>query len=97
MPTYTRHRIQFPPREADHLSQDKAFFDLVESGAKRRLRFHDYDEIYKVPGLYEQLFYDRLKCQSPAKVAEILKHVRRADATSSSRSCACSTWAPATA
>ncbi len=74
MPTYTRHRIQFPPREADHLSQDKAFFDLIEDGSKRRLRFHDYDEIYKVPGLYEQLFYDRLKCQSPAKVAEILEH-----------------------
>ena len=45
----------------------------MEQDRKRKIRFHDYDEIYKVPGLYEQLFYDRLKCQSPAKVAEILK------------------------
>jgi predicted TPR repeat methyltransferase len=34
----------------------------------RRLRFHDYDEIYRRPGLYEQLFYDHLKCDSPRKV-----------------------------
>ena len=36
------------------------------------MRFHEYGEIYSRPGLYEQLFYDRLKCQSPQKVAEIL-------------------------
>lgn len=67
------HRIQFPISEADHLHQDEAYFYLLESGDKRKIRFHDYDEIYKIPGLYEQLFYDRLKCQSPEKVAFALK------------------------
>lgn len=38
------------------------------------LRFHDYDAIYSRAGLYEQLFYDRLKCQSPEKVVSILRH-----------------------
>lgn len=67
------YRIQFPQRDAQKLSQDEAFFYLIESGEKRKIRFHDYDEIYKVPGLYEQIFYDRLKSKSPDKVSEILK------------------------
>ncbi len=69
---HIRHKIQFPPL-GDHVDQDEAYFFLFENDQKRKMRFHDYDEIYKVPGLYEQLFYDRLKCQSPGKVAEILK------------------------
>lgn len=67
-----RHKIQFPAIKAHDLRQDETFFYLLEKENKRKIRFHDYDDIYKVPGLYEQLFYDRLKCQSPAKVAEVL-------------------------
>ena len=69
----TQHRMQFPRSSAHDLEQDEAFFYVVESGKKRKIRFHDYDEIYKIPGLYEQLFYERLKCKSPDKVTEILK------------------------
>jgi len=68
-----RYRIKFPPRSSRRLGQDEVFFSLVENGKNRRLRFHDYAEIYKRPGLYEQLFYDRLKCNSPVKVADLLK------------------------
>ena len=68
-----RHRIQFPPSDVDRLAQDETFFYLLEPEGKRKLRFHDYEEIYNIPGLYEQLFYERLKCQSPNKVASILK------------------------
>jgi predicted TPR repeat methyltransferase len=55
------------------MQQDEAFFTLVEDGQERPIRFHDYGKIYERPGLYEQLFYDRLKCQSPQKVAEVLR------------------------
>jgi predicted TPR repeat methyltransferase len=55
------------------LDQDEVFFYLDEGDERRKIRFHDYDEIYRRPGLYEQIFYDRLKCQSPAKVASILQ------------------------
>lgn len=41
-------------------------------GEVRRIRFHDYHEIYTVPGLYEQLFYDELKCDSPRTIASLL-------------------------
>ena len=67
-----RHRIQFPIAESSHLNQDEAYFYLHNSSGERKIRFHDYDEIYQVPGLYEQIFYDRLKCTSPGKVASIL-------------------------
>jgi len=60
--------------DAQELGQDEVFFYVLdENGEKRKMRFHDYDKIYEVPGLYEQIFYDRLKCISPVKVAAILK------------------------
>ncbi|MEE9230159.1 MAG: methyltransferase domain-containing protein [Acidobacteriota bacterium] len=67
-----RHRIQFPRAGATDLAQDETFFYLHGPDGKKKIRFHDYDQIYQNPGLYEQLFYDRLKCQSPSKVAGIL-------------------------
>ena len=68
-----RYRIQFPPFNSQKLEQDEIFFTLIEDGEAKRLRFHDYDEIYKRPGLYEQLFYERLGCNSPEKVADLLQ------------------------
>lgn len=68
-----RNRVQFPSTGTERLDQDEVFFYLDEGDESRKIRFHDYDEIYRRPGLYEQIFYDRLKCQSPAKVASILQ------------------------
>jgi SAM-dependent methyltransferase len=68
-----RHRIQFPKNDMIDLDQDKTYFYLQGAGEPRKIRFHDYDEIFKFPGLYEQVFYDRLKCTSPVKVTSILE------------------------
>lgn len=69
-----RYQIQFPQADGQTLTQAEAYFYVVEpNGERARIRFHDYDKIYEMPGLYEQVFYDRLKCVSPVKVAEILK------------------------
>lgn len=69
-----RHRIQFPQVDVNNLSQSETYFYVLsKDGKKSKIRFHDYDKIYTIPGLYEQLFYDRLKCSSPAKVTDILK------------------------
>lgn len=54
-------------------SQDEAYFYLLGPGEPRKIRFHDYNEIYQIPGLYEQIYYDRLKCTSPTFVATILE------------------------
>jgi len=71
--TKKHYRIQFPPADAQHLSQDEVKFFVIEDGKKTPIRFHDYDVIYTYPGLYEELFYYRLKCTSPDKVAELLE------------------------
>lgn len=67
-----RHRITFPKHGTSSSSQDEAFFYIQSSKGRRKLRLHDYADIYNLEGLYEQLFYDRLKCSSPKKVVSIL-------------------------
>lgn len=70
-----RYHISFPATDPHQLDQDEAFFTLTDaSGHTTDIRFHDYDALYQYPGLYEQLFYDRLKCKSPEKVVQIVKH-----------------------
>lgn len=67
-----RHWIKFPPVAGHNFSQAEAYFYLVDGDREEKIRFHDYDRIYDKPGLYEQIFYERLKCSSPDKVGEIL-------------------------
>jgi predicted TPR repeat methyltransferase len=68
-----RYHIRFPSANLTSASQSEAYFLITEDGRERRLDFHDYAEIYRHPGLYEQLFYQRLKCTSPAKLTELLR------------------------
>jgi SAM-dependent methyltransferase len=70
-----KYNIKLPMTEPHSLTQDEAFFMLIEDGEERSIRFHDYGDLFKRPGLYEQLFYQRLKCCSPEKVADILVRV----------------------
>lgn len=69
-----RHRIQFPPTDVRELSQDEVYFFLLHDGERERIRLHDYDRIYGIPGLYEQVVYERLRCQSPSTVADVLRY-----------------------
>jgi predicted TPR repeat methyltransferase len=66
-----RYELSFPDtvRAAD---QDSECVEVDVDGQRRLIRFHDYHEIYALPGLYEQLFYDELKCTSPKVLAELL-------------------------
>jgi len=66
-----RYQIDFPEADAK-ADQDSECCEVRIDGETRRIRFHDYHEIYSVPGLYEQLFYDELKCQSPKVLTELL-------------------------
>jgi predicted TPR repeat methyltransferase len=68
-------RLRLPAHGA-HLSQDAEWCEIRENGQWRRLRFHDYHEIYERPGLYEYLFYELLECQSPRRVVGLLGEVR---------------------
>ena len=63
--------IRFPDTNLGR-EQDEEFCDVLLDGEIRRIRFHDYDVIYEIPGLYEQLFYDELECRSPTVVVGLL-------------------------
>ena len=70
-----RYEIRFPSGK-DH-DQDQEWCEVQVDGDARRIRFHDYAEIYALPGLYEQIFYEGLKCDSPRTVADLLcEHLR---------------------
>lgn len=70
-----RHRIQFPSLDVRELSQDEVYFYLLdEQGQKTKIRLHEYARLYRIPDLYEQVVYERLKCQSPSTVTEVLKY-----------------------
>lgn len=70
-----KNRLRLPP-QGERMPQDAEWLEIREAGGWRRLRFHDYREIFERPGLYEYLFYDLLACQSPRRVVGLLGDVR---------------------
>ncbi|MGH3620191.1 MAG: class I SAM-dependent methyltransferase, partial [Sciscionella sp.] len=60
------------PESGTNYDQDAEFCILEVNGEQRELRFHDYHEIYDIPGLYERLFYEVLECNSPKVVCGLL-------------------------
>lgn len=63
------------PEAGQDLGQDEEWCEVLVDGERRRIRFHDYHEIYAIPGFYERLFYDRLKCESPRVIRRLLAQV----------------------
>jgi predicted TPR repeat methyltransferase len=61
------------PGDSSELDQDEEYFTLVTDRETRRLRLHDYAKVYEVPGLYEEVVYDRLRCDSPRQVCSLLE------------------------
>lgn len=63
--------------EVEAIEQGKEFLVLDKNGRKEKIEFHDYDRIYEIPGLYEHLFYEKYKCNSPEVVCGLLKkHIK---------------------
>ncbi|MBC3192350.1 class I SAM-dependent methyltransferase [Pseudonocardia sp. C8] len=60
------------PQPTESVEQDMEYCVLDTGDGWTEYRFHDYAELYKVPGLYERLFYDILQCQSPPVVCDLL-------------------------
>ena len=52
--------------------QGEERFVLHHDGESREVVLHDYATVYSVPGLYEEVVQGRLRCASPATVAEAL-------------------------
>lgn len=60
------------PEPSTSYPQDEEWCLARIDGEWREMRFHDYSEIFEVRGLYERLFYDVLRCDSPATIREML-------------------------
>src|ERR1700733_9853201 len=50
--------------------------ELIEvrygDGTVEQLRLHDYERLYALPGAYEEIVQDRLRCVSPVVIASLL-------------------------
>jgi SAM-dependent methyltransferase len=60
---------------AERAPDEEAFTVRFESGRKQRIELHDYDRMYAIAGLYEEVVQRRLRCASPAKLADVLLRV----------------------
>jgi predicted TPR repeat methyltransferase len=63
------------PNDGQPLDQDQEWFEVEVDGQRRRLRLHDYAALYAVPGLYEAVVYDTLRCRSPGRIVGLLTTV----------------------
>ncbi len=71
-----RFELRLPDaNECRNLDQDEEWCELKVNGQWKRVRLHDYHEIYDVPGLYEKLFHRTLRCTSPRRVASLFSRV----------------------
>lgn len=61
------------PEPNIRLEQDSEWCLIEEKEGWRRIRFHDYGEIYDIPGLYEKIFYGILKCNSPRMIRRLVE------------------------
>ncbi len=63
------------PELEKKIDQDEEWLTIQIGEKKKKIRFHDYSEIYNIPGLYEKIFYEYLKCNSPKTVSNMLSQV----------------------
>lgn len=72
--------IRMPNPKGTDYDQDEEWCEVhLDDGEVRRMRFHDYAEIYEIPGLYEQIFYTELRCDSPRTIASLLDEALEAE------------------
>jgi predicted TPR repeat methyltransferase len=55
------------------MTQDAEWCVVRVDNQWRQIRFHDYEQLYSVPGLYEKVIYDILGCDSPHTVRDLLE------------------------
>ena len=69
--TKQEFQVRFPD-DADGLTPNEEYFYVIWNGREQKIRLQDYARVYKIPGLYEYIVSDILKCVSHEVVAELL-------------------------
>ena len=60
------------PENSEDLPINEEYFFITEGGQERRLKLHDYDEVYRIPGLYSYLALEKLSYRSPDVMSTLL-------------------------
>lgn len=63
------------PDDRGSIEQDEEWIVVRTDSGWRKIRLHDYHEVFAVPGLYEKWVYRALKCKSPQRIADLLARV----------------------
>lgn len=63
--------IALPDPNID-LDQDEEWVVVEVDGQWKKIRLHDYGDVFAVPGLYEKWVYEILGCRSPEKICTLL-------------------------
>ena len=66
------YKVKYPEKECQ-LDQDEEWITLVSEGRTEKIRLQDYEKLYSIPGLYEEIIYEQLQCNSPQVVCSMLK------------------------
>jgi hypothetical protein len=54
----------------DGAEDDEALTVRWEDGREQTMRLHEYERVYPIPGLYEEVVQRRLQCASPRRLAD---------------------------
>jgi hypothetical protein len=65
-------QVTYPGKEC-MVEQNEEYFDLLTEEGRERILIHEYDRVYDVPGLYEEVVYNQLQCDSPQVITELLQ------------------------
>jgi predicted TPR repeat methyltransferase len=68
---FKKFKIRYPER-ACTLDQDEEWVTIITKDRIEKISLHDYEKFYEVPGLYEKVIYDKLKCDSHRVICELL-------------------------
>ena len=71
--TVAPYKVRFPQRDEADIAQEDESCEVTIDGKTERIRFHDYEKVYRYPGLYEQIISDELDCRSPKVVVDLLE------------------------
>jgi predicted TPR repeat methyltransferase len=61
------------PSDACELDQNEEWVKVQTEDGMKKIRLHDYGRFFEIPGLYEEVVYNRLKCESPQVVCDTLQ------------------------
>ena len=67
------------PEKCQGWDQHEEWITLVTDDGTEKVKLHDYDRFFEVPGLYEEVLYDHLKCKSPEVVCTHLDKAMNGD------------------